>query len=332
MYKYLLSVGLTCFLIASLTTANAQSRPRSAPKKTTTTRPYTPPAPKPDLLVRRDGTQLEVLVTEITDNEIVYKRASNPNGPIFRSQKTDFSYLQYGSNGEIEQFTKVVRQTPVPDSRPSTPAPDSRPSTPAPTSRYTDAPVNRSRSVAASQGVRFGFKTGIQGASQGGNAYPELGYSAKGILGFQPGLAVNIPLSSTISLRPQLLYSGKGTNLTSTNFDQAKITINYIEVPVDVLVKIPMSSGQFLLGGGGYFGYALNAKNGSKTLSIGSSSKDAFVSTDFGLRFSGWYDLTSGVTVNVFYNLGVSNLNTLTDEYTIKNRTIGLGVGYFLSR
>ena len=67
MYKQLLLIGLTSLLVAFFTTTHAQTRPRPTTKPTI----KTPPAPRPDLLVRQDGTQLEVLVTEITDKEIV---------------------------------------------------------------------------------------------------------------------------------------------------------------------------------------------------------------------------------------------------------------------
>jgi hypothetical protein len=100
------------------------------------------------------------------------------------------------------------------------------------------------------------------------------------------------------------------------------------------LFKIPTSSGQFLLGGGGYFGSALNGKVGSLDAKIGSGKTDTFTSTDFGLRFASWYDLASGLTLNVFYTLGLSNINPTIgiNEPVIKNKTFGVGVGYFLSR
>ncbi|TAE24004.1 MAG: hypothetical protein EAZ91_21085 [Cytophagales bacterium] len=103
-------VLLAISVFVSLITSYAQTRPRQ-----TTTKPVTtiPSISKPDLLVRRDGTQLEALIIEITDKEIVYKRANNPNGPNFRVQKADFSYLKYGGNGEIEQFSNVVETAPA---------------------------------------------------------------------------------------------------------------------------------------------------------------------------------------------------------------------------
>lgn len=321
MHKHLLSIFLASLLVAPLTTAYAQTRPRQ-----TTTRPAIVTPPTPDLLVRQDGTQLEVLVTEITDKEIVYKRFSNPNGPIFRSQKADFSYLKYGTNGEIEQFGKVAAPAPVPPAPAPAPAPAFTPA-PARTTSYTPAPVDQSPSGAVSQGIRFGVRGGIQSASQGFSGVS--GLSAKSIIGFQVGGILDVPLGINTSLRPQLLYSGKGSTLTLNN---VAISINYIELPIDVLYKIPAASGNAWLGGGAYLGYALNGKVGNADAVIGNDAKSTFTSTDFGLRFASWYDLTSGLTLNVFYNLGLSNINPTkgTNEPVIKNQTFGIGVGYFL--
>jgi hypothetical protein len=326
MRKHILFILSISLLTAFSTTAHAQTRPRQ-----TTTKPAPkPPTPKPDLLVRQDGTQMEVLVTEITDREIIYKRFNNPSGPLFRSQKADFSFLKYGSNDEIEQFTKVVQPAP-PQPGPAPIQPAKTPAQPAQTrsTSYAPAPVYQSQSVDMPQGIRFGFKGGIQSTSQGFSGVS--GLSAKSIIGFQGGAILDVPLGINTSLRPQLLYSGKGCTLTLNN---VAISINYVELPIDLLFKIPTSSGQFLLGGGGYFGSALNGKVGSLDAKIGSGKTDTFTSTDFGLRFASWYDLASGLTLNVFYTLGLSNINPTIgiNEPVIKNKTFGVGVGYFLSR
>ncbi|WP_080055500.1 porin family protein [Spirosoma aerolatum] len=325
MHKHILPLLLTCLLTAFLTTVHAQPR----------TRPTTPklaPTPKPDLLVQRDGTQLEVLVIEITDKEIVYKRFNNPKGPIFRVQKTNFNYLKYGTNGEIEQFTKVAQPAPTPTQPvPTTVQPAPVPTT-APYKQNTPTPVSQARQTDIPQGVRFGFRGGIQSASFSFN--PNY-YSTSNFIGFQAGIMVDKPIGKSGRFRPQLLYSSKGTKLVNpTTNASLKFSVNYLEVPIDLLFKIPTSSGQLLLGGGLYSGYALSGKVGSENATIGNSQTDTFTPIDFGLRASAWYDLPSGLTLNVFYSFGLSNTNPTisVNEPTVKNRAFGLGIGYFLSR
>ncbi len=51
-----------------------------------------------DLLVLKDGTQIEVLVSEITDTEIKYKKCNNPDGPTYvvSSSRVDVIHLKNG--------------------------------------------------------------------------------------------------------------------------------------------------------------------------------------------------------------------------------------------
>lgn len=52
---------------------------------------------------------------------------------------------------------------------------------------------------------------------------------------FNAGLYVNIPVTSSLSIQPEFLYSRKGTELSYDNLfatGTAKFKLNYIEVPV----------------------------------------------------------------------------------------------------
>ncbi|MBO0948984.1 porin family protein [Fibrella forsythiae] len=323
MQKSLYAVLLTGLLFTRPTNAQAQTRPRQATPVLTKPADATVAPPvstsKADMLVRRDGTQLEVLVTEITDKEIVYKRANNPTGPSFRAQKADFSFIKYGNTDEIERFLPVAQPAPPPQ-----PVPQSVQET-----GYQPRPMTQPAAIP--QGIRFGFKAGIQSASLSLSGSGLTGYSAKGIVGFQGGVLATIPVSSGIQLRPQVLYSSKGCNL-SKGANNADITIAYIEVPVDLLFRVPTSSGALLLGGGGYVASAMSGKFGTTDAKIGSTAADDITPLDFGLRFAGWYDLPAGLTLNAFYNLGLADINPDASQLsTLKNTTFGVGIGYFLS-
>ncbi|WP_020607204.1 outer membrane beta-barrel protein [Spirosoma spitsbergense] len=311
MRKHILFILSISLLTAFSTTAHAQTRPRQ-----TTTKPAPkPPTPKPDLLVRQDGTQLEVLVTEITDREIVYKRFNNPSGPLFRSQKADFSFLKYGSNDEIEQFTKVVQPTP--------PQPGPAPVQPTQTrsTSYAPAPVYQPRQSSSSKKTRFGLLAGGQSAIISFDGSTE---GTKSIFGFRGGLLFDRSFSSAVSLRTQFLYSSKGASSISSN---RSLNVNYLEIPFDFLYKIETSGAQFLLGGGGYFGTLLNAKFGPN------DAAKLFTKQDAGVRVSGWVDFSSGLTLNAFYNVGLLDINSgLSSRERWKNQTFGVGIGYFLSR
>jgi len=58
-----------------------------------------------DKIVKTDNSSVEAQVTEITLNEIRYKRFSNPEGPTYVLPVSEIRYIEY-PNGERDYFTK----------------------------------------------------------------------------------------------------------------------------------------------------------------------------------------------------------------------------------
>lgn len=83
-----------------------------------------------DLIVKKDATQIEAKVTEITPDAVRYKRYSNPDGPTYVLPVADIRYIQY-ANGEKEFFgtpqpvsaTEQVETTPAVVVPPAAPVP-----------------------------------------------------------------------------------------------------------------------------------------------------------------------------------------------------------------
>ncbi|WP_138482695.1 hypothetical protein [Dyadobacter bucti] len=116
------SVWLSVFLLVGLISfSNAQ----------------TPPPRKPDVIIMRDNSKLEVLIQEVDENVVKYKKLTDPDGPVFSIRKTEIASIKYG-NGEVETFEAVLE---VPGyyspSQPTTPA-----------SQAAPAPVARNKSEA----------------------------------------------------------------------------------------------------------------------------------------------------------------------------------------
>lgn len=310
-YKYFILLAGLVLIVQTVT--YAQPRPRQPIKKPAVK--ASPAArPKPDLLVRLDGTPLEMLVTEITDKEIVYKRFNNPSGPSFRVQKADFSSIKYGSNGEVERFETVSQQVaPQPEpvqSVPSQPAPAAA----APiqnTSTSSPAPAYQNPQSSEPFRWRLGVLAGVQSSAVTVDGeVPDV----DGVGGFRGGVMVDNRIGRALTVRSQALFSTKGN---------ANVKLNYLEVPFDLLYKIPIANGGILVGGGFYWATLLSAKAGTTDIKNETSSSDA------GLRLSVWGDLSSGLTMNVFYNYGLADINSSGRE-VIKNHSFGIGVGYFL--
>ena len=62
---------------------------------------------KADVITLRDATKLEVLIQEVDDNVVKYKKLSDPDGPLFSVRKTEIASIKYG-NGEVETFEAVL--------------------------------------------------------------------------------------------------------------------------------------------------------------------------------------------------------------------------------
>jgi len=62
---------------------------------------------KPDIVTLRNASKLEVLILEVDENIIKYKKLSDPEGPLFTVRKSEIASIQYG-NGEVETFEAVL--------------------------------------------------------------------------------------------------------------------------------------------------------------------------------------------------------------------------------
>ena len=66
-----------------------------------------------DIIVLKNGDIINAVVLEITPTEIKYKKASNPNGPIYTIDKTTVLSIKY-ENGEVEKFDTVESDDNIP--------------------------------------------------------------------------------------------------------------------------------------------------------------------------------------------------------------------------
>lgn len=69
-----------------------------------------------DILVLKDGTQLDVILVEVSDKQVKYRKANNPTGPLFVKEIANITSIMY-ANGEKEDFTqenvKVAVESPI---------------------------------------------------------------------------------------------------------------------------------------------------------------------------------------------------------------------------
>ena len=208
-----------------------------------------------------------------------------------------------------------------------------------------------SAAVSAISAMSFAQSYGIQA---GGNL-ASLSFKSSGLtistsskFGFLIGAVGEIPVSKSVDFRPELNYIQKGGKITIPGSSESSTTLNYLELPLNVVYNLPAGDGNVFLGGGPSFGLGLSGKDKSKDLESGGSGtetttdikfdgkKDAtdnfehLKAIDFGINLIGGYKLANGLFFNVGYSFGLSNISVETDE-TAKNNGLSFKVGYLFN-
>ncbi|MEO7960617.1 MAG: porin family protein [Ginsengibacter sp.] len=182
---------------------------------------------------------------------------------------------------------------------------------------------------------------------------------------FNAGILGRFDLSKTIDLESGLLVDGRGskaesyfTNATDDNYVKSTFNPIYLEIPLNLVLRIPLEKNTNLFFHGGPYaaiGIAGNSKSESRILGVTSASKgpikfsndDPFTSKqddasydklkrfDFGLNAGGGIDLGK-VLVRVNYALGLTKINSTESNNYVddknKYRTIRISMGFPISR
>ena len=172
--------------------------------------------------------------------------------------------------------------------------------------------------------IHFGIKGGLNLASQSFTSSAG-GASTSIRPGFHAGVLLDAPLSESISIQPNLLFSQKGAIFNGTYGFTA--TYNYLELPVNVIYHI---NKKFMIGAGPYLGYALSGTQSASQQSIdivfGSGQAKRL---DFGLNALIGYEIIDGLVISANYSLGLTNIYD-NGDVTYKNNVIGVSLTKFL--
>lgn len=74
-----------------------------------------------DIITRPDGTRINAKVEAINETTVTYRKASNPNGPVYTLPITSIANIVY-DNGEVDKFNEVVAEPKRETAAPSAPA------------------------------------------------------------------------------------------------------------------------------------------------------------------------------------------------------------------
>ncbi|MCO5934413.1 PorT family protein [Mucilaginibacter sp. RB4R14] len=191
-------------------------------------------------------------------------------------------------------------------------------------------------STAFAQRPTFGIKGGVNFAKTA-FSIPDKTISTGFTTTFAAGLFADFKVGNNVSIQPALNYTGKGGKLS--DFDSEGTTVDiktyYLQVPVNVVYRVPVAIGNIYFGAGPYVGIGLSGK-GKTTRNGNTESQDVKFGSDapnkrteYGLNGITGLEFKSGFLIGLNYDLGLTNTNNLEGTGVVaKNRVFGLSVGY----
>ena len=208
----------------------------------------------------------------------------------------------------------------------------------------------------------FGILAGLNIANQRvGNEIP--GVTRKPITLWRAGIAADVPLAGNFYLQPQLLVSAKGGKSEQRHIPvgggifydaNTKVSLIYLELPLNLVYKFPLGPGKLLAGAGPYIAYGLGGSSSAVALldngegqhidyTVKFKSETGPLTDDEGkiyLYYRPWdvganiltgYELNNGLSFNINYSLGLTNISP-SDVNSLKNHYFGVTIGYFLRK
>ena len=258
-----------------------------------------------DLLIKKNGEELNVKVLEVTTSEIKFKRNEIPNGPVYSIVKSEVLFIKY-ENGVKDIFSD--KQSEV-AKKPEKVTAEIKPI---------------EKKVAEDIKVSFGIKGGLNNSNLTGDSSYE---THKAYQAYHFGLFLEIRLNSGVSIQPELLYSVQGSKISFEEFREFDpniintysftntLKISYINVPI--MAKFDVTK-VFNIAVGPQLGFFVNAKN-----ERGKLNAKYYNPFDLGLNMGVGFTFNK-VILDLRYNIGL----TENANGNGKNRVFQLSVGY----
>ena len=176
--------------------------------------------------------------------------------------------------------------------------------------------------AAQAQGVKFGVRAGASANTLSGdddkfgNKMSSYSYALGGLA----GVTANFAFSDMFSVQPELLYNLKGTQI---NDSKDRLDLHYIDLPI--LLRVNAEGPYFEAGP--QIGYLLSAKLGGETKTR-IETKD-LQGLSLGYAAGAGYKLTSGLSLGVRFNGGISSVGKDNDRYDQqRNQSFQFVAGY----
>lgn len=181
--------------------------------------------------------------------------------------------------------------------------------------------------------------------------------------GFHIGLLADIPLNASgkLAFQPGIFYMSKGRKFQqyydTTVIDTDTLSLknsfftNYIEIPLNLTLKLPLSKkAKFFVSAGPYVSFFYNGKNNTEvltaqdgltgtTLKFSKEEDDIDVgkgprkakTLDYGINGRAGFEI-GGVILSGFYSQGLSDFYKADYDATFKHKVIGASLGFWLTK
>jgi hypothetical protein len=190
--------------------------------------------------------------------------------------------------------------------------------------------------------TRFGLKGGVNLASLSAKEFTATANpSTNNKTGYHVGAFVNIPLSATTRLQPELVLSSQGSKMEesrnnaggtgSTRYNYEE-DLNYINLPIMFQVQ---TAGGFFVETGPQFSYLIDAEqNGTSPISTTDRTNIDHIRDNFDIAWGLGVGYLSrvGLGIGARYNYGIRNIVNETgstgDVGELRNRVLQIGLVY----
>ncbi|MFP3595458.1 porin family protein [Chryseobacterium sp. SIMBA_029] len=191
--------------------------------------------------------------------------------------------------------------------------------------------------TSSSNPVTFGVKGGMNVSSLSNGA--DLSDS-KSKIGFNAGVFANIPIASSFSIQPEVIYNDLGSKVTreltaggNTYKADYSRNLGYIAVPVmfqyNALPNLYLEAGPefgFLVSAKDKFKNSTNGNtNSSQTASL---NKDDFNTFNLGIGIGAGYYFTQNLGLTVRYTAGVTDIYKDNSGDAVRNNVFQVGLAY----
>lgn len=170
--------------------------------------------------------------------------------------------------------------------------------------------------------------------------------------GFLAGAVIDVPLSTSISFRPELNFIQKGFELKSsssfggfTYSSEDKVTLNFVELPLNFVYNITAGDHRVFVGAGPTFAYGVSGKSKSKSTATGQPTieeeadinfggdemQDDLKAFDLGANVLAGFKMNNGMFFRAAYGLGFSNLSHHSDD-SFKNKGFSFTIGFMFKK